>query len=64
MPQLNTFLYQPPSTLPTLGKLFFKWENSAALAMLQQTHVDAMEVDTPVGSGPGRNITIAVLAGR
>lgn len=38
--------------------------DSAVLAASQQTHIDAMEVDTPVGSSPGRNITIAVLAGR
>lgn len=37
--------------------------DSAILAVLLHTHIDAMEVDTPVGSGPGRNITIAVLAG-
>lgn len=31
---------------------------------LVQTHVNAVEVDTPVGSRPGGNEAIAVLAGR
>lgn len=29
---------------------------------MQQTHIDAVEVDTPVGSSPGGNKAIAMLA--
>lgn len=57
------FPYQPPSTLWQWEHCSFNGRDSAVLGVLQQTHIDAMEVDTPVGSGPGRNITIAMLAG-
>lgn len=56
-----TFPHQPMSTLNTVS--CNRGDSDTVLAVLQQTHIDAMEVDTPVGSGPGRNITIAVLAG-
>lgn len=35
---------------------------SQVLGVLQQTHIDAVEVDTPVGSSPGGNEAIAMLA--
>lgn len=63
MLMLDMFPYQPPSTLWHWEHCSFNGRDSAVLGVLQQTHIDAMEVDTPVGSGPGRNITIAMLAG-
>lgn len=35
-----------------------------SLGVLQQTHINTVEVDTPVGSCSGGNEAIAMLAGR
>lgn len=37
-------------------------KNGAVLSILQWAHVDAVEVDTPVGSSPGGNKAITVFA--
>lgn len=58
----NMFPYQPQSTFWSWEHCSFDRKDSAVLGVLQQTHIDAMEVDTPVGSSPGGNKAITMLA--
>lgn len=55
----------PSCTNWTLGEHYaFARTDSEVVGAERQTHINAVEVDTPVGSGPGGNEAIAVLAGR
>lgn len=55
------FPYKLQSTLSSREDCFIG-RTVEVLGVLQQTHIDAVEVDTPVGAGPGGNKTITMLA--
>ena len=59
----NMFPSKPQLTLWTREHCSFDRTDHQVLGVTQQTHIDAVEVDTPVGSSPGGNKAISMLAG-